>query len=248
MTDRSKRNQHISRQFNEELTDIRSRVLHMGGLVEQQISDALRALRDLDTGLAERVTQGDYRVNALEVAIDEECTAILARRQPAASDLRMIVAVIKTIADLERIGDEAERLGRMALRLAEEGDRHHPINLGIQSLGTQCLRMVHDALDAFARLDAESAIAVVRQDATVDQQYDVLLRQLVTYMTDDPRLIGAAMDGIWSIRSLERIGDHARNIGEYIIYLVHGRDIRHTQRSVPGDGSDRSVHGDSTVG
>lgn len=218
---------HISQQFNTELEALRSRVLAMGGLVEQQLRNAVRALVDGDTALAEEVIKGDTRVNAMEVAIDEECSHIIARRQPAASDLRLIVAVIKTITDLERIGDQAERVARMALHLAA---MERPKNgyAEIESMGNRVFQMVHETLDAFARLDVEMALQVVKADQHVDNEYSSIMRQLITFMMEDSSSVKRALDVMWSIRALERIGDHSRNICEYIIYLVKGKDVRHT--------------------
>jgi len=218
---------HISRQFNTELEDIRSRVLQMGGLIERQIQHAITALVNADTGLADAVATEDYQVNRMEVAIDEECSQILARRQPAAGDLRLVVAVIKTITDLERIGDEAEKIARMAQRLASE-ERPKNNYMEIQSLGNHVRQMVHDTLDAFARLDIEAAIRIAREDERVDKEYEGVIRQLITYMMEDPRTISRMLNVIWAARALERIGDHACNICEYIIYLVKGKDVRHT--------------------
>jgi len=219
--------QHISQQFNAELEDIRNRVLTMGGLVEQQIADAMTAIVEGDDHMAEIVINNDYKVNAMEVALDEECNRVLARRQPTAGDLRLIVAVIKTITDLERIGDEAERIARMSQHASASDDmRVHPVQ--IQHLGDQVRQMVHQALDAFARMDTVLAVQVWREDLKVDNEYESIMRQLITFMMADPRSIPRVLDIMWSARSLERIGDRARNICEYVIYLVKGKDVRHT--------------------
>jgi len=218
---------HISQQFDTELEDVRNRVLAMGGLVEQQIIHAITSLVDGDTKLAETVIDNDIKVNSAEVAIDEECTHIIARRQPAASDLRLIIAVIKTITDLERIGDQAERIARMSQRLAE-CERPKNQYSELKHLGELVAKMVHDALDAFARMDAKAAVKIAKQDLKVDREYDGVMRQALTFMMEDPRAITRMLDVMWTARAIERIGDHAKNICEYIIYLVMGKDVRHT--------------------
>ena len=217
---------HISQQFNSELEEIRSHVLAMGGLVEEQIRGAVQSLADGDVPLAESIISRDFEVNKAEVSIDEECTHIIARRQPAATDLRLVIAVIKTITDLERIGDQAERVSRMGIRLAEverPKNNYHEL----QNMGESVAKMVHGALDAFARSDVETAIKISKQDEQVDQEYDGLMRQCLTFMMEDPRKISQMLDIMWAARALERIGDHAKNICEYVIYLVKGKDVRH---------------------
>ena len=225
--DTNNSSQHISHKFNEEMEALRNQVLKMGGLVEQQIHDAIKALQETDALNAEKIIRRDHKVNALEVKIDEACTQILARRQPAATDLRMVVAVIKTITDLERIGDEAEKIAKMALNLSEDDAGFNSRYAGIRHLGDQVKRMVHDVLDAYARLDVDAAIKVVRDDEDADKEYQDLIRMLITFIMEDPRRTSEVLDVIWAARALERIGDHAKNIGEYVIYLVKGKDIRH---------------------
>ena len=220
-------NQHKSQKFDVEMGNLRNYVLKMGGFVEQQIGRATNALRKLDTSEAEAVVRNDEYINALEVSIDEECARILVRRQLAASDLRMVVAVIKTITDLERIGDEAERIARMAIHISEQDGVFHNRYIGITHLSEHVIRMVHNALDAFARLDTNEAFDVLRDDEKADAEYQLIMRQMLTYMMEDPRTISESLDIMQAARSLERIGDHAMNIGEYVIYLVMGKDIRH---------------------
>ena len=220
--------QHISRRYNEELEDVRNRVLAMGGLVEQQLSDAMTALETRDASLSEQVVANDLKVNAMEVALDEECNLILARRQPAASDLRLIVAVIKTITDLERIGDEAERIALMAIDLIRE-ERVAKLFTQIHHLGQHSLTMLRGALDAFAHLDTDKAVEVWSEDRVLDREYESLLRELMTYMMEDPTSIPYVLKTIFAARAIERIGDRAGNICEYVIYLVKGKDVRHTR-------------------
>ncbi len=218
---------HIIHRYDEELQDVRERTLAMGGLVEEQLSKALKALLECDGALGDGVVKDDVKVNAMEVALDEECTQLLARRQPAASDLRFILAVEKTITDLERMGDEAEGIGRMAARMACADHLSPRLLSGVEHLGERVSKMVHEALDAFARMDVEAAISTAQQDEDVDKVYDNTVRHLSTYMIEDPRNITRILDICWSARSLERIGDHAKNICEYVIYLVKGKDVRH---------------------
>ena len=219
---------HISQQFDKELNDLRSHVLAMGGLVEDHLDKVLEALANSDAELAQYVATNDYRVNALEVEIDEECTTILLRRQPAAGDLRLVLAMSKTISDLERIGDEVEKVGRMALELTGSDTPPKAYYTGILSMGGHVKRMLHDVLDAFARMDSEAAFRVAKQDPEVDEENNVIMRQLITYMMEDPRSISQVLNAVLAVRAFERIGDHANNIGEYIIYFVEGKDVRHT--------------------
>lgn len=221
--------QHISQQFNAELEDVRNKVLQMGGLVEEQLGKAVRALVEGDTRLATEVTENDYRVNMLEVEIDEECTRIVARRQPAASDLRLVMAVIKTITDLERIGDEAKRIGKM-VRDQHAGIVSSDVRQELEHMGELVREMLQGILDAFARTDVETAVAVVEMDNRVDTKYVSITRQLITYMAQDPKMIPAIIDILWAARALERIGDRCENIAEYIFYLVKGRDVRHLSK------------------
>ncbi len=226
MTDRESHSHHISQQINVELDAAKTRMLEMGGLVEKQVRDSITAFMTLDSGLAEEVSLRDNKVNDLEVAIDEECTLILARRQPAASDLRLVLAISKALNDLERMGDEATKIAKHAVALANEGGLTRSY-LEIRHIGDHVGAMVRDALDAFARLDSTLALSVAQEDKSVDMEYGTAMRSLVTYMIEDPRSIGSVLNVMWALRSLERIGDHARNIAEHVIYLVEGKDVRH---------------------
>jgi len=218
---------HTSRRFNEDLERVRTKVLAMGGFVEEQLHRALTALVEGDSTLGQSVATEDYKVNGMEVSIDEECSRILATRAPTAGDLRMVVATIKTITDLERIGDECEKVGLIAARLAtaeRPADRYREV----KHLGRTLQAIMHDTLDAFARMDADLALRTARQDRIVDEEYEAIQRQSITFMMEDPRQIRRALDIMWVVRSLERVGDHAKNICEYVIYMVHGKDVRHT--------------------
>lgn len=230
MMDNEVLGQHISQQFNADLENIREDVLAMGGLVEEQMSKALEAFTKHDSALAQEVIDNDDQVNALEVKIDDDCTKILAKRQPAAGDLRLIITVLKTITDLERIGDEASKIARLAKDISTgkgnplDGKLHYGAML---HLGNHVKKMLHDALDAFARMDVETALEVAKLDHQADEEYDAISRQLITYMMEEPRRISEVLDFMWSARALERIGDHANNICEYVVYMVQGQDVRH---------------------
>jgi phosphate transport system protein len=219
---------HISSRYNADLERLRSSVLEMGGMVEQQLTQAIRGITEPDASLIIEVAQEELRINQLERSIDEDCSRILATRAPTASDLRLIITILKTITDLERIGDEGEKVAAIAARLAA---RERPANRyrELRNLGEVVREMLHDTLDAFARLDTQLALAVVRRDRIVDEEYEAIHRQSITFMMEDPRSIRRALDVMWVVRSLERIGDHAKNVCEYLIYLVHGKDVRHTR-------------------
>lgn len=219
--------QHISRQFNADLDDVKSKMLHMGGLVEKQIALAIHALESADNQLASDVIKMEDKIDELELEIDEECATILARRQPAASDLRLVLAVSRTTTDLERVGDEANKIACMALQLMEGGDLPKGY-IEIRHIGDHVREMVKNALDAFARFDVQQALEVVQEDHRVDIEYGTAVRELITYMMEDPRSISRAINILWSLRALERVGDHARNIAEHLIYLVKGKDVRHS--------------------
>ena len=218
--------EHISKQFDAELEGVRTRVLQMGGLVEEQIRRAADALVTGDMVEIEAVQENDHRVNAMEVDLDEACSHIIARRQPAAGDLRLLIAVIKTITDLERIDDEAEKIARMA-KLIDDAERMHMPRIEIRHVASLALAMLRKSLDAFARLDVKAAQEVVRQDDAVDSEFRSILRQLITFMMEDPRTISRCLEVLFVAKALERIGDHSKNMAEYVVYMVEGRDVRH---------------------
>ena len=218
---------HISSQFNEEIEQVRNHVMAMGGLIERQLFDALEAIANSDSELAQQVIQNDLKVNDWELQIDQECTRIIAKRQPAASDLRLIMAILKTIADLERIGDETRRIAKVALESFNSAQQDLLVNLG-RHVG----QMLHDVLDAFARMDVEAALTVHKEDKKVDREYESITRQLMTYMIEDPRSIPKIMNVLWSARSLERIGDRCKNLSEYIIFFVKGKVVRHSSEEM----------------
>ncbi|HCD14413.1 phosphate signaling complex protein PhoU [Shewanella sp.] len=218
-------NKHISGQFSAELEDIRNRVLAMGGMVERQLEQALDALGSLDAELAQKVIEGDHKVNGMEVMIDEECTRIIAKRQPAASDLRLVIAISKSIADLERIGDACVRIAKAAQE--KRSNNQQPLLVSIESMGRHATRMLNSTLDALARMDADSALELHKEDAKLDKEYEGIIRQLMTFMMEDPRSIPGVLDVLWAARAVERVGDRCKNICEYVIYYVKGKDVRH---------------------
>ena len=220
---------HASKQYDYDLGSIRSRVLAMGGLVESQIRRALDALATGDVALADEVITNDHRVNAMEVALDGDCSQLIVRRQPAASDLRMIFAITKTVTDLERIGDEAQKIARMAKNIQERGGTQAAPVVQVRHAAEAAISMLRRTLDAFARLDVDTAREVIRDDASVDTEFRSILRQLITFMMGDPRTITTALEIVWIAKAIERIGDHAKNMAEYVIYIVEGTDVRHTK-------------------
>ncbi|MGH8740318.1 MAG: phosphate signaling complex protein PhoU [Burkholderiales bacterium] len=221
--------EHASKQYDLDLGSIRSRVLAMGGLVESQIRRALDALASGDVALSDEVVAADHRVNAMEVALDGDCSQLIVRRQPAAGDLRMIFAITKTVTDLERIGDEAQKIARMAKNIQERGGTHAPSMVQVRHAAEAAISMLQRTLDAFARLDVDTAHEVIRDDAGIDTEFRSILRQLITFMMEDPRTISTALDIVWIAKAIERIGDHAKNMAEYVIYIVEGTDVRHTK-------------------
>jgi phosphate transport system protein len=224
--DNSKISHHISENFNKELEDIRYKVLAMGGLVEEQIELAVKALTSGDMELAELVIKQDNQIDELEMAIDAECTQIIALRQPAAFDLRLLLTVLRVINELERVGDLAERIAKLAIQLSSnegKSDNYHELS----HMADLVKEMLHNSLDSFARMSIEGITEITRQDEQVDREYSSIIRQLITQMMEDPRNITRALDMLWTVRALERIGDHACYICEHLIYMVKGEDVRH---------------------
>lgn len=219
--------EHINKQFDQDLEAIRSRMMQMGGLVESHIRLAVAGYLDGDVDGAQQVIAGDAKVNELELAIDEDLGQIIVRRQPAASDLRLILAASKIVTDLERIGDEATKVARMARDLHASGSKANPRLVPMTHLSEIATGMLRRSLDAFARLDPAAAARVCREDASMDEEFRAILRQLITFMMEDPRTITTSLQIVWVAKAFERIGDHAKNIAEYVIYIVKGRDVRH---------------------
>ncbi len=220
--------EHSSKAYDTELEGIRSKVLLMGGLVETQFLDAMTCFRIGNLERAERVIAEDANVNQLEVQLDDQCSHLIVKRQPTANDLRTVMATLKVITDLERIGDEAAKIARIAKALHGRGAvtlNHYEM---VRTIATATSDLLHDALDAFARSDEKQALELIAQDAVIDHEYRSIMRNLITFMMEDPRTISAALDTMWVAKAIERIGDHAKNIAEYVIYVVEGKDIRHS--------------------
>ena len=227
--------EHLSKQYDSDLEDIRSRVLQMGGLVEAQILAAIECFATGNVEQSAQVTEGDRRVNSCEVEIDDACAHVIARRQPAAGDLRLIMAVSKIVTDLERTGDEAEKIARMAKNIYDRGRLQIPRSADVRHAGQLAVAKLRRVLDAMARLDAAEAERIIDDDVSIDDAFRGIVRQLVTYMMEDPRTISTALDIVWIAKAIERIGDHAKNVAEQVIYIVHGTDVRHTSREGHGE-------------
>ncbi len=220
---------HVSSQFDEDLSSLRTHVLQMGGLVETQVSAAIEAYSTGEITSVKAIVETDRKVNELEKAIDDDCAHIIAKRQPTASDLRLVLGISKIVTDLERAGDEAKKIAKGVRRIYENGHMPVQYGIGIRHIAEAALSMIRLALDGFARLDAQAAVSVIQADADVDTEFKSIIRQLITHMMEDPRTITTSIDIIWIARAIERIGDHAKNISEQVIYIVEGRDIRHTK-------------------
>jgi phosphate transport system protein len=230
---------HSSKQYDHELEGIRSKVLLMGGMVETQFDEALNCFRVDNQSLADKVMADDHAVNQLEVQLDDACSHLIVRRQPTANDLRTVMATIKVITDLERVGDEATKIARTAKSMHERGMisfNHYDV---VRTISRATADMLHDALDAFARLDGKAALQIIAQDDEIDHEFRTILRSMITFMMEDPRTISSALDTLWVAKAIERIGDHAKNIAEYVIYVVEGRDIRHSK---PAAAAERGEH------
>ncbi|WP_431276709.1 phosphate signaling complex protein PhoU [Variovorax ureilyticus] len=218
---------HLSSQFDSELNMVSSRVMELGGIVESQINQAVYALQEFDSETAERVMETENRVNAMEIEIDRELSSIIARRQPTARDLRLLIAISKTTANLERVGDEANKIARMVKSIIESGAARALPSTELRIAADLAAGLLRKALDAFARLDTAAALSILKDDDLIDKEFDGFVRKLVTYMMEDPRTISASLDLLFLAKAIERIGDHAKNIAEFIIYIVKGADVRH---------------------
>lgn len=219
---------HLSTQFDTELSAVSTRVMELGGLVESQIRQAIYALSQFSVDVANEVTATEARVNAMEIDIDHELSSIIARRQPTAVDLRLLIAISKATANLERVGDEAEKIARMVRSIINSGAPRSLPSLELRVASDLASGLLRKALDAFARLDTAAAVAILKEDDLIDKEFDGFVRKLVTYMMEDPRMISPSLDLLFLAKAIERIGDHAKNIAELIIYVVKGADVRHT--------------------
>ncbi|MDI3380288.1 phosphate signaling complex protein PhoU [Xenophilus aerolatus] len=219
---------HLSSQFDSELNGVSSRVMELGGMAESQIRLAIHALLQFDVETAERVMATENKVNAMEMEIDRELSSIIARRQPTARDLRLLIAISKTTANLERVGDEANKIARMVKSIIESGSARQLPATELRVAADLASSLLRKALDAFARLDTAAALSILKDDDLIDQEFDGFVRKLVTYMMEDPRTISPSLDLLFLAKAIERIGDHAKNIAEFIIYIVKGADVRHT--------------------
>lgn len=219
---------HLSTQFDSELTSVSSQVMEMGGLVESQIRQAIYALSQFSVEVANEVTNNEARVNAMEIEIDRDLSSIIARRQPTARDLRLLIAISKTTANLERVGDEAEKIARMVRSIIHSGTPRALPSLELRVAADLASGLLNKALDAFARLDVAAAVTILKEDDLIDAEFDGFVRKLITYMMEDPRMISPSLDLLFLAKAIERIGDHAKNIAEFIIYVVKGEDIRHS--------------------
>ena len=219
---------HLSSQFDIELNSVSSRVMELGGLVESQIRNAIYALSQFSDEVADQVIEAEGRVNAMEVEIDRDLSSIIGRRQPTARDLRLLIAISKATANLERVGDEAEKIARMVKSIIHSGTARQLPASELRIAADLASGLLRKALDAFARLDTNAAVAILKEDDQIDREFDGFVRKLITYMMEDPRTISASLDLLFLAKAIERIGDHAKNIGELIIYIVKGTDVRHT--------------------
>lgn len=219
---------HLSSQFDTELSGISTRVMELGGLVESQIRQAISALSELSVEKANEVIAAEPKVNTMEIDIDRELSSIIARRQPTARDLRLLIAISKTTANLERAGDEAEKIARMVKSIIESGSARALPASELRVVADLASGLLRKALDAFARLDVNAAVSILKEDDLIDQEFDGFVRKLITYMMEDPRTISPSLDLLFLAKAIERIGDHAKNIAEFIIYIVKGADVRHS--------------------
>lgn len=219
---------HLSTQFDSELTSVSSQVMVLGGLVESQIRRAIYALSQFSVEVANEVSANESRVNAMELEIDRDLSSIIARRQPTARDLRLLIAISKTTANLERVGDEAEKIARMVRSIIQSGSPRSLPSLELRVAADLASGLLNKALDAFARLDVAAAVDILKEDNLIDAEFDGFVRKLITYMMEDPRMISPSLDLLFLAKAIERIGDHAKNIAEFIIYVVKGEDVRHS--------------------